>query len=144
MYLDVVLFTIDQTDYSLVATGYDAFIGEFISVKCFTFYLFTECNTRGSVTVISGPEQKNHVGKTFRRKEATRTFSNSVEMELASLLLYLVRIDETVYLHHLVQISYKEAAVLLVSARRIRQVCLHASLDFQLPYWVYGATPPTL
>ena len=88
--------------------------------------------------------QKNQVGKTFRRKEATRTFSNSVEMELASLLLYLVRTDETVYLHHLVQSSYKEAAVLLVSARRIRQVCLHASLDFQLPYRVYGATPPTL
>ena len=45
---------------------------------------------------------------------STRTFSNSVELALASLLLYLVahtmkRTDETVYLQHLVQSSYKEA-----------------------------------
>ena len=45
---------------------------------------------------------------------SSRTFSNSVELALASLLLYLVahtmkRTDETVYLQHLVQSSYKEA-----------------------------------
>jgi len=45
---------------------------------------------------------------------STRTFSNSVELALSSLLLYLVahtikRTDETVYLQHLVQTSYKEA-----------------------------------
>ena len=45
---------------------------------------------------------------------STRTFSNSVELALSSLLLYMVahtikRTDETVYLQHLVQNSYKEA-----------------------------------
>merc|ERR1712045_872596 len=45
---------------------------------------------------------------------STRTFSNSIELALASLLLCLVahtmkRTDETVYLQHLVQSSYKEA-----------------------------------
>ena len=45
---------------------------------------------------------------------STRTFSNSVELAMASVLLYLVahtmkRTDETVYLQHLVQSSYKEA-----------------------------------
>ena len=46
---------------------------------------------------------------------STRTFSNSIELALTSLLLYMVahtikRTDETVYLQHLVQNSYKEAA----------------------------------
>ena len=46
---------------------------------------------------------------------STRTFSNSIELALTSMLLYMVahtikRTDETVYLQHLVQNSYKEAA----------------------------------
>ena len=51
---------------------------------------------------------------------STRTFSNTLELFLTSLLLYLVahtmkRTDETVYLQELVQNSYKQASMMMVS-----------------------------
>ena len=58
------------------------------------------------------------------------------------MLMLSLTVDETVYLQYLVQSCYKEAAVVLVSAWRIPQVCLHAILDFQLSYRVDGAAPP--
>ena len=51
---------------------------------------------------------------------STRTFSNTLELFLTSLLLYLVahtmkRTDETMYLQELVQNSYKQASMMMVS-----------------------------
>ena len=71
---------------------------------------------------------------------ATRTFSNSVELALASLLLYLVahtikRTDETVYLQHLVQSSYKEAKTIKekVEIQKKRKLIPPHDFKFVLP-----------
>ena len=71
---------------------------------------------------------------------STRTFSNSIELALTSLLLYMVahtikRTDETVYLQHLVQTSYKEAATVKerVEIQKKRKLIPPHDFKFILP-----------
>ena len=71
---------------------------------------------------------------------STRTFSNSVELVLSSILLYMVahtikRTDETVYLQHLVHNSYKEAKTMKekVEIQRKRKLIPPHDFKFIIP-----------